>query len=229
MKYKLDYNFLKLEYKDLYNEIIELETEWDIEVICKGILKLLKDIIEIIYKDNKIVINEEILNVEIIKELEGKNLIPTEILEILKFFEEEMNFFINEPKELKEEELDNPISNDDFTKLYEVIVWFVINYGEEDYSLFFNKLNLREKLIFSKYLQSYKSYIEKDDDIEEDEEDEEDEEEVEEEEEEEEEHILDPSQHLLDVMELLRQEEEQRNHYNTDPVDNEGYITNRQI
>lgn len=184
MKYKLDYNFLKLEYKDLYNEIIEIEAESDIEVICKGILKLLKDIIEIIYKDNKIAINEEVLNEGIIKELEGKKIVPTEILEILKVFEEDMNFFINEPRELKEEGLDNPITNDNFTKIYEVIVWFVINYGEEDYSLFLNKLNLREKLIFTKYLQSYNSYIKEEDyihGVEEDDEEDEDEDEDEEE------------------------------------------------
>ena len=50
-----------------------------------------------------------------------------------------------------------------------------------------------------------------------------------EEDEDEEEHIVDPIQHLSDVMELLRQEEEQRKGYYTDPFENEGYIINRQI
>ena len=55
MTYKLDYNFLKLEFKGLYNEIIEIEAKTDLEVISKSILKLLKDIIEISYRDNKII------------------------------------------------------------------------------------------------------------------------------------------------------------------------------
>lgn len=170
MTYKLDYNFLRLEYKDLYNAIIEIEEETDLEVICKSILKLLKDIIEIIYKSNKMILSKDALIGESIKELENKKIVPTEIISILKTFEEEMNFFINQPKELSEGDSNKHISNEDFTKIYEVAVWLVINYGEENYSLFISKLNLKEKVIFSRELQNYKkdkfNREEQDDDIE---------------------------------------------------------------
>ena len=256
MKYKLNYNFLILEYKDLYNTIIEIEEEWDLEVICKGFLKLLKDIIVIIYKQNRMFLDEGILNKEIINELEDKKLVPTEIIKIMRAFEDNINLLmgvghelselnkVNEAKELNdlselnkvnevnelndlnelnqanetnklkdlneinernkaaeinelndlselneanEKVNDNIIESDDFAKIYEVIVWFVINYGEEDYSLFFNKLNIEEKRIFTKYLQDdkinmnkYKEFVKNDKVVannydEENEEDEEDE------------------------------------------------------
>lgn len=156
MTYKLDYNFLRLEYKDLYNVIIKIEAETDVEVICKSILELLKDIIEIIYRNNKMVLSKDVLIEESIKKLENRNLVPTEIINILKTFEEEKTFFLNQPKELREGGSNNPISNEDFTKIYEVVVWLVINYGEENYSLFINNLTLREKVIFSRNLQNCK-------------------------------------------------------------------------
>lgn len=177
MTYKLNYNFLKLEYKDLYNKIIEIETETELEAVSKKIIGIFKDIIEIIYRDNKIILNEEVSMEDKINGLESRKIVPTEIINILKSFNEEINYFINLPKELQNEKLDNHISREDFSKVYEVFVWFVINYGEEDYSLFFNNLNLREKFIFTKYLKNSwdNSYAEEDNEIENIEDDETDE------------------------------------------------------
>lgn len=157
MTYKLNYKFLKLEYKDLYNDIIDIEAETDLEVLCKSILKLLKDIIEIIYIDNKMILSDDILIEESIKELGDKKLVPTGIIKILSSIEEEISFYMNEPKELKERAINNKNFKEGFDKIYEIIVWFVIKHGEEDYSLFFNKLNLKEKVIFSRYLQGSES------------------------------------------------------------------------
>ncbi|MGL5352186.1 MAG: tetratricopeptide repeat protein [Clostridium sp.] len=157
MTYKLNYNFLKLEFKKLYNAIMEIEDSTDLEVISKSILKLLKDIIEIIYRENKMILSDDFFIVESIKQLYDKELIPTEIMNILLKLETDMNDFINEPMELKEEYLENNMSDKEFAKIYEAMVWLVINYGEEDYSLFFNKLNLKEKLIFSKHLQKHEN------------------------------------------------------------------------
>lgn len=154
MTYKLNYNFLKLEYENLYNEIIEIESETDAEVICKNVLKLLEDIIKIIYIDNKMVLIEDFLLEKSINELRDKKLVPTEILKIFTDIEEGVSFFINKPRELKED-FSNITFKESFDKIYEVVVWLVIRCGEEDYSLFFNKLNLKEKVIFSRYLQSY--------------------------------------------------------------------------
>lgn len=153
MTYKLNYNFLKLEFKKLYNAIIEIEENTDLEVVSKSILKLLKDIIEIIYRENKIILNSDFFVVESIKKLYDDELIPTEIMNIIINLEKDMNDFINEPMELRSKVVESSIESKDFAKIYETMVWLVINYGEEDYSLFFNKLNLKEKLIFSKYLQ----------------------------------------------------------------------------
>ena len=46
--------------------------------------------------------------------------------------------------------------------LYEVLVWFVVNYGEENYFLILNNLMDSEKEIFKKYLSINKSSEEKD-------------------------------------------------------------------
>ncbi|MGL5084840.1 MAG: tetratricopeptide repeat protein [Clostridium sp.] len=153
MTYKLNYNFLKLEFKKLYNAIIEIEENTDLEVKCKSILKLLKDIIEIIYRENEMILSDDFFIAESIGKLYDKGFIPTEIVDIINKLESDVNDFINKPRELGENALENNISDKEFAKIYEAMVWIAINYGEEDYSLFFNKLNLKEKLIFSKYLQ----------------------------------------------------------------------------
>lgn len=139
MSYRLNYDFLKLEFKELYTKVQEIEREEDLEKKYKNVLILLQDIITIICIKNNLFYHRDTYILENIKVLGSKGTIPYEVMYILSEFVEDINSNIEN-------------LNIRFSTLYEILVWLSINYGEENYSLFYDKLNDDEKKIFNKYL-----------------------------------------------------------------------------
>lgn len=139
------YNFLKLEFRDIYEDIEELKKNEANNDIEKSISTVIGDIIYCIYKKNSILYDKEApwkKQLEILKDI---NKIPSEIVEKILLWS----------KELKEDYLSN--LNNKSKNLYEVLVWFVINYGDENYSLVLDNLTDVERDIFNKYLDNNKS------------------------------------------------------------------------
>lgn len=145
-----NYDFLKLEFRDIYEDIEELKKKTTHDDIEKNINAVIDDIIYYIYKKNSILYDEKIewhKRLEMLKEI---NLISTDILDKILLWTKKVKVNYSNATTAEDELSEIKI-------LYEVLVWFVVNYGEENYSLILNKLIDSEKEIFKKYLSTTKS------------------------------------------------------------------------
>ena len=148
------YDFLKLEFRDLYEDIEELKKKTTHDDIEENINTIIDDIIYYIYKKNSILYDEKIQwnkRLEMLKEI---NIIPSEILDMIILW----------TKKVKVNHSDIITAEDKISEmkiLYEILAWFVVNYGEENYSLMLDNLIDSEKEIFMKYLLISKGIQEK--------------------------------------------------------------------
>lgn len=149
-----NYDFLKLEFRDIYEEIEELKKKTTHDDIEKNINTIINDIIYYIYKKNSILYDEKIewhKRLEILKEI---NIMPSEILDKIIIW----------TKKVKVNYANATTAEDELEEvkvLYEVLAWFVVSCGEENYSLILNNLTDSEKEIFKKYLSTSESATEK--------------------------------------------------------------------
>ncbi len=144
------YDFLKLEFKDIYQDIEELKKETTDDGIEGNINILIDDIIYYIYKKNNILYNEKIKWDKRLKVLKDINIISNEILDMIMLLGKESKANTSKVGESE---------NSKMRILYEVLVWFVVNYGEENYSLILDNLISPQKEIFVKYLSGNKEKI----------------------------------------------------------------------
>lgn len=149
MQEAFSYSFLKIEFKDIYDDLIKIESSKDIEEKNKNIERLIEDIICKIYTKSNILYNDKLSYIEKLNDLESLGLIPKDIVNIIIFFVEEiLDTYIQE---------NNFMSSDVFNErkkkeLFHILVWFVVTYGEENYFLFIDNLNKEEQDIFNKYM-----------------------------------------------------------------------------
>lgn len=149
-----NYDFLKLEFRDIYEDIEELKKKITHDDIEKNINAVIDDIIYYIYKKNSILYDEKFewhKRLDMLKEI---NIIPSEIVDKILLW----------TKKVKVNYCNATTTEDKLSEmkiLYEVLVWFVVNYGEENYFLILNNLMDSEKEIFKKYLSINKSSEEK--------------------------------------------------------------------
>ena len=149
-----NYDFLKLEFRDIYEDIEELKKKTTHDDIEKNINAVIDDIIYYIYKKNSILYDEKIewhKRLDMLKEI---NIIPSEIVDKILLWTKEVKVNYSNVTTTEDELSEMKI-------LYEVLVWFVVNYGEENYFLILNNLMDSEKEIFKKYLSINKSSEEK--------------------------------------------------------------------
>lgn len=149
-----NYDFLKIEFRDIYEDIEELKKKTTHDDIGKNINAVIDDIIYYIYKKNSILYDEKIewhKRLDMLKEI---NIIPSEIVDKILLWTKEVKVNYSNATTTEDELLEMKI-------LYEVLVWFVVNYGEENYFLILNNLMDSEKEIFKKYLSINKSSEEK--------------------------------------------------------------------
>ena len=132
------YDFLKLEFRPLYDEIQEEINKAASMDTVFGIQNILISLVACIYNSNKIYQNKELAFNERLKELNDINLLEGNI--------EKKILSLYENKEVAEPEV----------VLYEILVWLAITYGCEDYSLILQSLNDREKDIFAQELKRKK-------------------------------------------------------------------------
>ena len=149
-----NYDFFKLEFRDIYEEIEELKKKTTHDDIEENINAIINDIIYYIYKKNSILYDEKIewhKKLEILKEI---NIMPSEILDKIIIW----------TKKVKVNYANNKTAEDELEEmkvLYEVLAWFVVSCGEENYSLILNNLTDAEKEIFKKYLSTSESVTQK--------------------------------------------------------------------
>ncbi len=149
-----NYDFLKLEFRDIYEDIEELKKKKTHDDIEESINAVISDIIYYIYKKNNILYNEKFewhKSLEVLKEI---NIISSDVVDKI----------ISWAKKVKVNYSNTTTAEDEFEEikiLYEILVWFVVKYGEENYSLILNSLLDSEKEIFKKYLSIDEDTIEK--------------------------------------------------------------------
>ena len=147
-----NYDFLKLEFRDIYEDIEELKKKTTHDDIEENINTIIDDIIYYICKQNNILYDENVgwlKRLDILKEVD---VIPNEILQKIILW--------SKKAKSNEHDYENDQELIEMKLLYEVLVWFVINYGNENYSLFISDLFESEKEIFKKYLKKDKGDLE---------------------------------------------------------------------
>lgn len=150
MKYKFD--FLLLEFKDIYYILNKIWKEEDIKVVNSMLIKLIKEVIITAHLNNEIFYNTENKLEENIEILYKKKLLTYDLKRYIINYLEELYSFkesLNKSKEDAEEYYEI-VKNEDF--IYELCVWLATKCGEEDYSLFINKLSDNERSLFNKYI-----------------------------------------------------------------------------
>ncbi|WP_294364887.1 sel1 repeat family protein [uncultured Clostridium sp.] len=150
MKYKFD--FLLLEFKDIYYILNKIWKEEDIKVVNSMLIKLIKEVIITAHLNNEIFYNTENKLEENIEILYKKKLLTYDLKRYTINYLEELYSFkesLNKSKEDAEEYYEI-VKNEDF--IYELCVWLATKCGEEDYSLFINKLSDNERSLFNKYI-----------------------------------------------------------------------------
>lgn len=167
MKLKFDFNFLLLEFRDLYYILNKISEEEDLKIVCSRLIKIIKQIVITIHLNNKLFYNCENSLVENIEYLSRKDIIPYDLMKYLVNYIDDL-YYIRDILDDDEVSMDK---KKDFAELlydqkviYETCIWLVINCGEEDYSLFYDKLGEYEKKIFDKYL-NYNELDEENDEI----------------------------------------------------------------
>lgn len=149
-----NYDFLKLEFRDIYEDIEELKKKTTHDDIEKNINAVIDDIIYYIYKKNSILYDEKVDWHKRLDMLKDINIISSDIVDKI----------ITWTKKVKVNYSNDTTAEDELSEmkiLYEVLVWFVVSYGEENYFLILNNLMDSEKEIFKKYLSTTKSSKEK--------------------------------------------------------------------
>ena len=144
MEQIFSYDFLKIEFKDIYNDIegLRKNTTDDVERILNI---LIGDIVFCICKKENILYGDIATLNQKINMVKEKGLIPDNILDKI----------ISWINRIQINYLTNMTPNDDKIELkllYEILAWFVVNYGNEDYSLLEGNLKKEEQEIFEKYL-----------------------------------------------------------------------------
>ena len=148
------YDFLKLEFRDIYEDIEELKKKTTHDDIEESINAIIGDIIYYIYKKNNILYDEKLNWEKRLSLLKEINIIPADILDKIRVWAEKIRVNYSQCTASEDELSEMKI-------LYEILAWFVTNYGEENYSLILEGLLDSEKEIFKKYLLENKNDVEK--------------------------------------------------------------------
>lgn len=164
MKYRFD--FLLLEFKDIYYIINKIWEEEDLRVVNSRLIKLIKEIVITAHLNNKIFYNTENTVEDNMELLYNKKILPYDLMRYITNYLEELYYYKNSLKSKVSDEryadYEDLLKNEDL--IYEACVWLAIKCGEEDYSLFINKLNDVEKKMFVKYINlSFEKEEEEDD------------------------------------------------------------------
>ncbi|MBE6052380.1 MAG: sel1 repeat family protein [Clostridium sartagoforme] len=165
MKYKFD--FLLLEFKDIHYILNKIWEEKDMKVVNSSLIKLIREIIITAHLNNKIFYNTENTIEENLEVLYKKKILTYDLMRYINSYLEELYYskklLNNKLSEGSEIDYKKLLKNEAF--IYEICVWLAIRCGEEDYSLFINKLSEDERSIFDKYINTNFDNEEEDDNI----------------------------------------------------------------
>ena len=152
----LNFDFLKLEFFMLYEDIAEIIDNKDTDNLLKKINQLFDDLIYYIYKKQRILYDEGLDNRASLQTLVNINVLPEEVMDSICYLIDKTNLYLKNiiDRDMKEEVwYEVQIHAMEF---YEILAWLVINCGEEDYSLILDSLENEERLIFESYLPQNK-------------------------------------------------------------------------
>ena len=155
MSKKTVYNFLELEFKKLYDDMKIFIENKELRNVFNNHKKLLKDIVYYIYFNNEIYYEKGLSIYDNIKLLREARLVDEYV--------EEMLLKALKNAELYEERIDakencfyddieiERLADENFEKIYELIIWLVLTYGQENYQFLKENLSDEYKEVFDKY------------------------------------------------------------------------------
>ncbi|WP_061321210.1 tetratricopeptide repeat protein [Clostridium botulinum] len=146
------FNFLKIEWPEIYQIIcnVEEKSKEDSNITLIELAQIAELITKYILKENHIEKNTELLDeINLLKDCHNLN------ADIVDFF---YKIIIVSNKAIYEDYSDSIIAKSFLDKMFEILVWFAIEYGKTDYrKVDLSNMIPEDKDIFNKYIKS-KSY-----------------------------------------------------------------------
>lgn len=152
MNYRLNYDFLKIEFRSFFECIDNVKKEKSCEYACKALIRLIQDIVRIIFLQKNLFYNGEESVCENMKLLVKKDIMPYGLMHMIEEYMRDIEAFLESANTVNLSTIQSDTILEQSECIYDLCVWLVINLGEEDYSLFYDKLNVVEKAVFDKYL-----------------------------------------------------------------------------
>lgn len=155
MSKKTVYNFLELEFRRLYDDMKIFIEDKESRKIFNNQRKLLKDIVYYIYFNNEVYYEKNLSFYDNVRLLKEARLVDEYVEEMLfgalrnvELYEERIttkeDYFYDEI-EIKR------LADENFREIYELIIWLVLTYGEENYQFLRENLSDEYKEIFDKF------------------------------------------------------------------------------
>ncbi len=145
MARNFNFEFLQIEFKNIYEDINGLFNTDNQEDINEFAKRLIKDLIKSIYSYNNLYYDEKLHYSLSVDALDKLKIIPKDMIQKIVILAEGIT-------DIYKYENNTYLYNKTKENLYQICAWLVINCGTENYSLITDKLGLREKRIFQKYL-----------------------------------------------------------------------------
>lgn len=151
MESRPNLDFLKIEFRKLYDEIYNIFNYKEKEIVT-NFKNIVEYIILIIYEKNKILYDDKVGLNENITRLYNKKIITGKIYRNIILVLSQINIYYQCKSDEDEVEWFNNFVDKYKDKIYEVLVFIAVKCGEENYSLILNGLEEDKKNIFMQYL-----------------------------------------------------------------------------
>lgn len=150
MENRLNLEFLKVEFRKLYDDINDIFNYKDSELV-KHFNDIAEYIVLIICEKNKVLYDDKVsLNENIIK-LYRKNILTGKIFRIISLLISQIYVYYECKEDGDEDKWFKDYLEKYNSRIYEVLVFLAVKCGEENYSLILDGLNTWEKGIFNLY------------------------------------------------------------------------------
>lgn len=153
MESRLNIEFLKLEFRKLYEDINRLFNYKGLDLI-KEFNNIIKYIVLLIFEKNKLLYDDDKSINDNVIQLYKKNIIPNKMFRSISLLLNQIALFYDSNNSEDCQWFDIFMGKY-YEKIYDLLVFVAINCGDENYSLIYESLTQWQKNIFDKYLKDY--------------------------------------------------------------------------
>lgn len=159
MSKETKYNFLELEFKKLYDDMMIFDESKEPKNVFTNLQQILKDIVYYIYLNNEIYFEKNLDFYDDVQLLKEANLLSSTIEELLvKTFKKVKSYdeIIDDSDFEDDTQLERitKLVDENFAIIYGIIIWLVLTCGKENYEFLREHLSDEYKQVFDRYVKS---------------------------------------------------------------------------